>query len=167
MSQVEIEVLPIAETTTPKPKRGRPKKQVHSEPQVETPSVEPQVETVEAVAEEPQVDTTPTEPQVETVAAAEPEVEAEPSEPSPQPEEKSTIKVKKQVVKRAPRRKLGTHKVEVAVEELHHVSPEETEEQVEEPATPYVSVTNQITQQRIEHKTAKSEKYKRLLQGNL
>ena len=174
MSQVEIEVVPIEQTTTPKPKRGRPKKQVEASveptPQVET-TPEPQVESTPEPVEttpEPQVATTP-EPQVETVTE-EPQVETT-TEPSPQPEARNTVKVKKQVVKRAPRRKLATQKVEVTVEELQNVTPEETEEQVEEPTTPYVSLTNHIVhhlaQQRLTPKKVKSKKYKRLLQGNV
>ena len=166
MSQAEIDVVPIE-----KPKRGRPKKQAKAEPTptpepepVAEPEPEPEAEPVAVAVAEPVA-----EPEAEPVAEPEPEPAAEPEQESdtvvpPEPKTPRNKKVTK------PKRTISKNKVHVTVEEIHQgrtTEEEVTHTEHEPQASPSDLLAMHMSQQRLETRRKKSDKYKKLLQGNI
>ena len=147
----------VEQAVTEKPKRGRPrKKEVKQEPVAE-PVVEP-------VAE----------PVVEPVA--EPVVEPEP-EPTPEPLPEVVVETKTPRGKAVKRTKSvppkARKKVDIVVESVNQGSDDQSYEE-EEPQPSYIPQPSasdllalHMAQQRTMDRRMKSEKYKRLLHGNL
>ena len=170
MSQVEIDVVPIE-----KPKRGRPKKQAKAEP-TPTPEPEPVAEPEPEPEAEPVAEPTATEPEAEPVAEPEPEPAAEPEPTTTEPEQESDTAVppepktprNKKVTK--PKRTISKNKVHVTVEEIHQgrtTEEEVTHTEHEPQASPSDLLAMHMSQQRLETRRKKSDKYKKLLQGNI
>ena len=162
MSQIEIQVVPLEEAPVEKPKRGRKKKVVEPTPE-HPPPPDPTPEPTPEVTVEPATEVTPdaTTDGETTPPETEPVIESEP------------VKVKKQAAKRAPR-KPAVKVTKVQVEEPAYVDdqPQEVEqvhEQEPQSESKAVALNFQryMEQLRLERKQADSEKFKKLLSGNI
>jgi hypothetical protein len=149
----------LDEAPVEKPKRGHKKKVVEPTPEPPPPP-DPTPEPTPEVTVEPATEVTPdaaTDGET-TPPETEPVIESEP------------VKVKKQAAKRAPR-KPAVKVTKVQVEEPAYVDdqPQEVEQQPQQVDSNTLSLTFEkyMEQLRLERKQADSDKYKRLLSGNI
>jgi hypothetical protein len=180
MSKTEIEVVPVEEPSfTPvKVKKPRAKRQPKAE-SINEPTPEPTTVVAEPPVAEPPAEEPPAEEPAPTEVEQEPEQKEQegPFDLSSQANTQLTTEAapteakKKRTVSKAPRRKATTQKVEVVSEDIPAAAPiaeEETQEQEIIDNTPATQqVAKYLTQERLHHRRVKSEKYKKLLEGNI